>query len=336
MNLNGGALFGNEATRVISELGLRDVHVPSMAQRSLGAQDAALREFLQRLAGTGLGLGWINTMYYGEHFRLTHNGQTFGFETLVSVLPDDEFGLVLLTNVFPGTPKHEYVKEVIAGFVLDTVLGLPLQTPTVADGCTWPCSVPRLHSLPMCPKNDDAAELRSEKLASIERAMSHAGPFVRPTAAVTVARKPAVPTVSSEYDPSLLGDYRHPVDGTMRVTVLGDALFATMQDYFAGMLVPGASDTYQWDGQIVGLPHNSQVNPTMALQAVRNRAGSVVKLRFTYTGDGVAYAIPFVAASYDAATDGAMGCTFAHDDGVVEVFVDNSNNGGGGGQQPQQ
>jgi CubicO group peptidase (beta-lactamase class C family) len=58
------------------------------------------------------GLGWFVTQYKG-HKLVTHGGKLGGFESIVALLPDQQLGYALLTNV------HE---SVLPGIVLDHTL----------------------------------------------------------------------------------------------------------------------------------------------------------------------------------------------------------------------
>lgn len=64
------------------------------------------------------GLTWVVTAYRG-HNLVWHNGGIDGFYALLSLLPDDHMGVVILTNM-PGQPTP----EILAYNVYDRLLGL--------------------------------------------------------------------------------------------------------------------------------------------------------------------------------------------------------------------
>lgn len=64
------------------------------------------------------GLGWFIEAYRG-HLHVHHGGVLYGFTSLVSFLPQDDVGVVLLANL-NGTP----VTTIIESYVYDLLLGL--------------------------------------------------------------------------------------------------------------------------------------------------------------------------------------------------------------------
>jgi CubicO group peptidase (beta-lactamase class C family) len=83
--------------QVISEASLAQIHSPQMVMP--GARD--FTEFLP----SSYAMGWMVQPYRG-HLRIHHGGNIDGFSALVSFLPDDNIGMVVLTNMngsgFPG------------------------------------------------------------------------------------------------------------------------------------------------------------------------------------------------------------------------------------------
>ena len=64
------------------------------------------------------GLGWFIDTYRGS-LRISHPGNLYGFTSMVSFLPREKVGVVVLANL-NGTP----LPEIIERFVYDTLLGL--------------------------------------------------------------------------------------------------------------------------------------------------------------------------------------------------------------------
>jgi hypothetical protein len=64
-------------------------------------------------------MGWVISSYRG-HPLVWHNGGIDGFYALLSLLPDENFGVVILTNLLQDDP----VPEVIAYHIYDGLLGL--------------------------------------------------------------------------------------------------------------------------------------------------------------------------------------------------------------------
>ncbi len=65
------------------------------------------------------GMGWVVSTYRG-HPLIWHNGGIDGFYALVSLLPDENFGVVILTNLLQDNP----VPEVVSYRIYDQLLGL--------------------------------------------------------------------------------------------------------------------------------------------------------------------------------------------------------------------
>ena len=97
-------------TRLVVENTLAEMHMPQMAIR----QPA-------RHAETPIacyGLGWSITPYRGHHM-LQHGGGIDGFITVVSFMPFDNIGVVVLTNKSPNP-----LPQIVSYNVYDSLLGL--------------------------------------------------------------------------------------------------------------------------------------------------------------------------------------------------------------------
>lgn len=102
-----------EAKQIVAEGDLREMHSPQTA-----IPDPPPAFSMPGLGHFSYGLAWVATAYRG-HNLVWHNGGIDGFYALLSMLPDDHMGVVILTNLPNGqTP------EVLAYNVYDRLLGL--------------------------------------------------------------------------------------------------------------------------------------------------------------------------------------------------------------------
>ena len=102
-----------EGQQIVSESDLREMHSPQTA-----IPDPPPAFSMPGLGHFSYGLAWVATSYRG-HNLVWHNGGIDGFYALLSMLPDDHMGVVVLTNLPNGqTP------EVLAYNVYDRLLGL--------------------------------------------------------------------------------------------------------------------------------------------------------------------------------------------------------------------
>ncbi|MCL2564691.1 MAG: serine hydrolase [Defluviitaleaceae bacterium] len=108
MNLMKGEYKGK---RVISEKNLNEIHTPHTVKRG--------DELIPEIPVLCYGLGW-NTRVYRGRFNLAHAGGIDGFSTHLSLLPNENIGIVILTNR-SGTAAH----FAVANTIKDHILGLP-------------------------------------------------------------------------------------------------------------------------------------------------------------------------------------------------------------------
>ena len=102
-----------EGKQIVAENDLREMHSPQTA-----IPDPPPAFSMPGLGHFSYGLAWVATSYRG-HNLVWHNGGIDGFYALLSLLPDDHMGVVILTNLPNGqTP------EVLAYNVYDRLLGL--------------------------------------------------------------------------------------------------------------------------------------------------------------------------------------------------------------------
>ena len=106
LNLNKGK---HGEKQIISEANLKEIHSPQMISS---------KSISDELFYSSSALGWFITGYRG-HLLLTHGGGALGLNALVSLLPRDHIGVVILTNM-QGTP----LRPIIMRNVYDRLLGL--------------------------------------------------------------------------------------------------------------------------------------------------------------------------------------------------------------------
>ena len=107
LHLNNGKVEDNE---LVSEEILKDIHRPVVMVSS----DMGINEVFY----TSYALGWFVTSYRG-HLCLHHGGNIDGFTAMVSFLPEDDIGVVILTN------KDETMLTYVLAFnIYDRLLGL--------------------------------------------------------------------------------------------------------------------------------------------------------------------------------------------------------------------
>lgn len=137
-------LHGGEAahTRLVSETNLKEMHTPHIVMPS--GQDAALFGTTRLRA---YGLGWFIESYRGTTL-LHHGGNINGFSLMGAIIPDEQLGVLVLTNL-NGTPA----RDVLLYEAIDRALGLPAQD--------WDA---RFHALfdPMLASMNQADETRQQ------------------------------------------------------------------------------------------------------------------------------------------------------------------------------
>ena len=102
-----------EGKPIAAESDLREMHSPQTA-----IPDPPPAFSMPGLGHFSYGLAWVATSYRG-HNLVWHNGGIDGFYALLSMLPDDHMGVVVLTNL-----PHGQTPEVLAYNVYDRLLGL--------------------------------------------------------------------------------------------------------------------------------------------------------------------------------------------------------------------
>ena len=172
VHINGGKLGGKE---VIGANTLADLHTPYMTTGGVSTRPD--------ITAPDYALGWMVDNYRG-HGRVHHGGNIDGFSAMVSFLPNDGLGFVVLTNR-NGTGLPELLIRTAA----DRILGL--------EAVDW---------------IGDAAKKLAEGEAVGKKAEEKK----------TTRRRPG--TVPAHKLDEYVGDYRHPGYGDLKVTLKGTQL----------------------------------------------------------------------------------------------------------------
>jgi hypothetical protein len=97
--------------QIVSEANLGLTHSPQVPMNgNLPYKEIGPRSY---------GMGWVISSYRG-HPLIWHNGGIDGFYALLALLPDENFGVVILTNLLQDNP----VPEVVAYHIYDHLLEL--------------------------------------------------------------------------------------------------------------------------------------------------------------------------------------------------------------------
>jgi CubicO group peptidase (beta-lactamase class C family) len=187
MLLRRGTVGG---VRLLDEAAVRELFTPQIAASVLGPPELPLQTY---------GLGWFVQSYRG-HLVAWHGGVIDGYSCLVSLLPYDDYGIVVLTN----RTGHR-VHEVLSRWLYDSLLGLP-----ELDWIKWAEGEQRAVE----ERQRAAAAVRAERRAA-------GGPPTRPLSA-------------------FVGRYQNPAYGELEVRLDGDVLAGLLHgvsaplDHFAG------------------------------------------------------------------------------------------------------
>jgi len=124
-NLNGMANYvamqlrrgvAIDGTRVVSEANLAECWNPHVAAPIAAALDPDA-------VSSGYGMGWMSVMYDGGIRLVWHDGAADGFSTYLGFFPEENLGLVILTNVGP-TPRGSNFYRYVLNLLLETRFGL--------------------------------------------------------------------------------------------------------------------------------------------------------------------------------------------------------------------
>jgi len=107
MNMNNGKYKDKQ---IVSEKSLKEIHSPQM----ISSKTLDNEEFYYSLYGMGWGIN-----LYRNNLMISHTGSIDGYASLVIYLPNEKFGMVILTNL-EGNGIH----RTIAYQIFDKYLGL--------------------------------------------------------------------------------------------------------------------------------------------------------------------------------------------------------------------
>ncbi len=179
MNLNKGKMGDKQ---IISEARLAEIHSPQMVM------PGPIR--FPEILFSSYGLGWMITPYRG-HLLLSHTGGIDGFSALVALLPQDNIGLVILTNL-DRTP----LPQILAYTLIDRLLRLP----EVGWNERFKNEIKK--------NREQAEKIRKEKYQGRKEGTRPSHPL-------------------EDY----VGEYEHPAYGTISITKEGDTLFARFHEF---------------------------------------------------------------------------------------------------------
>jgi CubicO group peptidase (beta-lactamase class C family) len=109
LHLNGGT---HETERIISEAQLRTMHTPQTPIPDTG-------KWAAELPHNAYGMGWHIEPYRG-YDMLHHGGNINGFSSMLAIMPQEQIGVVVLTNM-GGT----FLRDLLPYYVFDALLDLP-------------------------------------------------------------------------------------------------------------------------------------------------------------------------------------------------------------------
>jgi CubicO group peptidase (beta-lactamase class C family) len=175
MHLAGGSIGGKQ---VINRSTLTDMYAPHMPIGGMPTD--------KDIGATNYGMGWFLASYRA-HYLVQHGGNIDGFSAMVALLPQDNVGIVVLTN-----QNGSALPALIRNHAIDRILSLT-------------------------PRNWNA-----ELLAAAKRAEAAGKEAEEKKQSVRVGgTKPSHPL------PAYVAEYAHPGYGTLAVTQDGDHLVAT-------------------------------------------------------------------------------------------------------------
>ena len=200
-----------EGHTLVSQHNLLMTHA---GQTPMGALPAFFAQ--QGIGPMTYGMGWVETTYRGHHM-VWHNGGIDGFHSLLVMLPEDNTGVVILSNL-----GDNMALEPIAYSAFDRLLGLP--------------RVPWVHRF---------QEIRADLQRREQAPRKEADRAAQPTA-------PASHPLSD-----FVGVYEHPGYGTIRITQSENALRLTLNQMAPSVFAHVRYDVFEipsdHDSELAGL-----------------------------------------------------------------------------------
>lgn len=114
MQLNGGLASSGE--RVVSTVNLAECWQPQIDLQTSPELDPDL-------VSAGYGMGWISQSYQSGQRLVWHNGGIDGFASFIGFFPDDNLGLVILSNIGPLS-RGLYFAAYVLNLLLSAQFGL--------------------------------------------------------------------------------------------------------------------------------------------------------------------------------------------------------------------
>jgi CubicO group peptidase (beta-lactamase class C family) len=175
----GDGTYGGK--RIVSQSNLKLVHTGQTAI-------TGLPEFFSQngLGPMAYAMGWVDTTFRGHHM-VWHNGGIDGFHSLLTMLPEDKVGVVILSNLAENSAL-----EPIAYSAFDRLLGLSTE-----------------------PWLDRYKAIADKAKKAAEESKKHQVSTAKPG------------TQLSHPLSDFTGDYVHPAYGTVKITQSGEALSIT-------------------------------------------------------------------------------------------------------------
>ena len=124
-NLNGMANYitmqlrrgvAIDGTRVVSEANLAECWKPHVDVPPAAALDPDA-------VSMGYGMGWMSVMYDSDTRLVWHDGAADGFSTYLGFFPEENLGIVILTNIGPS-PRGSNFYRYVLNLLLETRFGL--------------------------------------------------------------------------------------------------------------------------------------------------------------------------------------------------------------------
>jgi hypothetical protein len=113
LHLGDGTFAGK---RLVSAAALREMHTPQML---MGGGGGAGADSITRFSTYGL--GWM-VQDYRRHLLWQHGGNTDGMTTAMGMLPEQKFGVVVLSNMYGAQ-----LPGILMRYLFDRQLGLPVR-----------------------------------------------------------------------------------------------------------------------------------------------------------------------------------------------------------------
>ncbi len=113
LHLSDGSL---DRKSIVQSPTLREMHTSQAIFSDISAYPTEKEQFF-----TNYGLGWVISAYRG-YYKVWHNGEIDGFYSLVSLLPQEKIGVVVLTNSLGGASG--VLANSLTSEIFDALLGL--------------------------------------------------------------------------------------------------------------------------------------------------------------------------------------------------------------------